>query len=145
MLYEEYKKQAINDLKNYHQLKDSIKSMSQRIQFMRKADLYTCPSQGEKVMSSKDSDSAYIHYISQIEELESRLAYAKIRLLRIDNTLCMLMPKERELLMSYYVNRQRKSVTRMAEENFADRSWIYRKAQRALENYISLYFDISQS
>ena len=145
MLYEECRKQAIADLKNYHQLKGSIKSMSQRIQFMQKADLYSAPSASEKVMSSKDSDSAYIHYISQLEEMESRLTYAKMYLFRIDNALSMLLPKDRDLLMSYYVNRQRKSVTRMAEENFADRSWIYRKAQKALENYIALYFDVSKS
>ncbi len=143
MLYEQYKKQALSDLKNYNDLKSGIKTLSQRIQFLKRNDLYTGVAVREKVMQSHDSDSLMIRHLSQLESMENQLRYTKMYISNIDNALALLAPKDRELLTSFYINRQRRSVTKLAEETFSDRSWLYRKAQKALDKYIEAFFGVS--
>ncbi|MBE6878302.1 MAG: hypothetical protein E7488_03945 [Ruminococcaceae bacterium] len=140
MLYEQYKKQALSDLKNYNDLKSGIKALSQRIQFLKRNDLYSGVGTREKVMKSCDGDSLMIHHLSQLEAMEKQLRYNKIYVSNIDNALAMLSAKDRDILTSFYINRQRRSVTKLAEETFSDRSWLYRKAQKALERYIEIFF-----
>lgn len=145
MLYQQYKKQAISDLKNYHELKGSIENLSQRIAFLQKADLYSGVSLQQRVMASRSSDSSMVYHLSQIEEMELKLHQARLYAAKIDNALAMLSPKEKEILTAFYINRQRRSVNKLAEETFSDRSWLYRRAQKALDRYIEIYFGITKN
>ena len=145
MSYEQYKKQALKDLKSYNELKNNIKVLQQRIKILKKGDIYTAPVTGQtRVMHSHDSDSAMVRHISQLESMESRLAQTKLLLSSMDNALAMLSTKERDILTSFYINRQRRSVNKLAEETFSDRSWLYRRAQKALEHYIFEYFGVTK-
>lgn len=144
MLYQQYKKQAIADLKNYHELKGSIKNLSQRIKFLQNADLYTGTGYGSKVMASRDGDSSMVRHISHIEEMEKQLHYTKLYVANMENALALISPKEKDILTAFYINRQRRSVNKLAEETFSDRSWLYRRAQKALEHYIEIYFGITK-
>ena len=76
--------------------------------------------------------------------LENKLKQTKLTLCSMYNALAMLSTKERDILTSFYINRQRRSVTKLAEETFSDRSWLYRRAQKALEHYIFEYFGVTK-
>lgn len=144
MLYSQYKKQALADLKSYNQLKGRADTISHRIRFLKKNDLYSSAGFDEKVMHTKDSDSLMVRYISQLEEMENQLRYTKMYLANIDNALAMLSPKDRDILFAFYINRQRRSVTKLAEDTFSDRSWLYRMAQNALEKYIEAFYGVTK-
>ena len=143
MLYEQYKKQALSDLKNYNQLKGNIKTLSQRIKFLQKNDLYNGIGFSEKIMHSQDTDGLIIRHLSQLEEMEKQLRYTKMYVSNIDNALSLLSQNDRDSLTTFYINRQRRSVSKLAEETFSDRSWLYRKAQKALDRYIEAFYCIS--
>ena len=142
MLYEQYRKQAMSDLKNYNNLKADVKALGQRIRFLQKNDLYTGITMTEKVAHSAESDSLMIRHISQLETMEKQLRYTKLYVNNIENALTMLSAKDRDILTTFYINRQRRSVTKICEETFSDRSWLYRKAQKALDLYITAFFGI---
>ena len=145
MSYEQYKKQALKDLKSYNDLNNNIKVLQQRIKILKKGDIYTAPVTTQtRVMKSCDSDSQMMRHISQLEMLENKLSQTKLTLCSMDNALAMLSAKERDILTSFYINRQRRSVTKLAEETFSDRSWLYRRAQKALEHYIFEYFGVTK-
>ena len=104
MSYEQYKKQALSDLKSYNELKNNIKVLQQRIKFLKKGDIYTAPPTAQtKVMQSHDGDSAMVRHISQLEAMESRLQQTKLMLNNMDNALAMLSCKERDILTSFYI------------------------------------------
>lgn len=141
MTYNQYKKQSVQDLKNYNYLKSSLETLPKRIEIMRK---YPLPSASYAVISTgahnKSADENLINYLAHIEHLENILAANRVKVNCMDAALAALSMKERELLASYYINRQRNTLNNLAYKSFTDRSSIYRRAQRALNKYILAYF-----
>ena len=143
MSYREYKNQAIRDLSKYNSLKASVEPLKRRIHDMQNSDLYRAPMPGQMVMGSNSADNKFIHHISGIENLESILRYNTLYIENIESALSCLMPKEKELLTGFYINRQRNTVTNLARKEYTERSWLYRKAQKALQHYIQYYFGVT--
>ena len=140
MLYKELKKQAVKDLTDYYFLKSSTDTLSREIKLLQNSGLYSSPSFSHSVMSSHSSDSGMIKHISRLESLEKQLQYNTAKLENIDFALNNLRTPQREILFSYYINRQRKAVYRLAIDTHTDRSALYRRANRALDKYILAYF-----
>jgi hypothetical protein len=92
------------------------------------------------VMSSISTDDRIAKHISRIEELENQLKNNTVKLGNINLALSALRQPQREILFSYYINRQRKAVNRLAIDTHTDRSALYRRANRALDKYILAYF-----
>ncbi|MBR2028077.1 MAG: hypothetical protein IKA10_03665 [Oscillospiraceae bacterium] len=140
MIYQELKKQAIKDLTDYYFLKSSLDTLTKEISLLKNSGFYSSPSFSHSVMSSHSSDNVMLKHISRIEALEKQLARNKSRLENIDLALNALRTPQREILFSYYINRQRTAVTRLAIDSHTDRSALYRRANRALDKYILAYF-----
>ncbi|MBE6894532.1 MAG: hypothetical protein E7483_02870 [Ruminococcaceae bacterium] len=140
MLYKEIKKLAVKDLSQYHYLKNSIDTLSQEIKMLHNSSLYRSYSADNSVMSFSSADSKIINHISRIEYLENQLKKNTDKIKNIDLALDTLRASQKEILFSYYINRQRKAVTRLAIDTHTDRSALYRRANRALEKYILAYF-----
>lgn len=138
MTYKDLKKQATDDLGNYYCLKASINSISYQLRLLKKADLYHGVNLQQSVMSSHSADSAVISHISQIEQLESRLKHNRSKVRLIDKALNALFEEERTLLLGFYI--YNKPIEDLSLDASVDRSWLYRKAERALKKYILAYF-----
>lgn len=144
MTYKEYRAQALDDLKNFNELKRGVKSLEKRIDFLKKGDLYNGRDAQTKIMASFEGDSHVVRHLSQLEAMEHKLHCSRIYLENIENALALLSESDRELLTGFYINRQRLSVSNYAKKTYTDRTWLYRKAQRALERYIITYFGVSK-
>lgn len=140
MRYSELKQTAIYDLSHYHYLKSSLDTLPQEIHLLQNSSLYSSPSSGMAVMSSISTDDRIAKHISRIEELENQLKNNTVKLGNINLALSALRQPQREILFSYYINRQRKAVNRLAIDTHTDRSALYRRANRALDKYILAYF-----
>ena len=140
MIYKELKKQAVKDLSDYYFLKSSLDTLAREITLLQKSGLYSSPTFNNAVVSSLSSDGGMIKHITRLESLEHQLALNTARLENIDLALSALRTPQREILFSYYINRQRKAVTRLAIDSHTDRSALYRRANRALDKYILAYF-----
>ena len=140
MIYKELKKQAAKDLTDYYFLKSSLDTLAREISLLQKSGLYSSPDFNSAVVSSLSSDSGMIKHMSKLEYLEHQLSRNTARLQNIDLALSALRAPQREILFSYYINRQRKAVTRLAIDTHTDRSALYRRANRALDKYILAYF-----
>ena len=140
MFYKELKKQAIKDLSGYYFLKSSLDTLPQEIRFLQNSSLYNSPNLGISVMSSHSADSSVVKHLAHIETLQQQLQHNTDKLKNIDLALSALRAPQREILFSYYINRQRKAVNRLAIDTHTDRSALYRRANRALDKYILAYF-----
>ncbi len=144
MSYNDYKKQAIKDLSDYNYLKSSLLTLSKRIQLLQNNFSQGAYNSQTKVMVSISTDEKVIAHISQIEQLEHTLKCNTLKVQSIENALSALPEKDRNLMMSFYVNRQRNSVATLARNSYTDRSCIYRRAQKSLEKYIFAFFGIEK-
>ena len=140
MLYKELKKQAIKDLSDYYYLKSSLVTLQKEISIMQNNPVYNSPTFGVAVMSTSSADSALTRHISRLEHLEKILQNNTEKLKTIDLALNALRKPQQEILFSYYINRQRKAVYRLAIDTHTDRSALYRRAAKALDKYILAYF-----
>ena len=140
MLYKELKKQAIRDLSDYYYLKSSLDTLPQEIRLLQNSSLYSSPDITVSVMSNASPDSRMINHITRMETLQNLLRSNTDKLHNMDIALKALRPSQREILFSYYINRQRKAVNRLAIDTHTDRSALYRRAIRALDKYILAYF-----
>ena len=140
MLYKELKKQAVKDLTDYNFLKSSTATLSREISLLQNSSICHSPSFSHSVMSSHSSDSSMIKHLSKLESMEKQLQHNTAKLENIDYALSTLRAPQREILSSYYINRQRKAVYRLAIDTHTDRSALYRRANRALDRYIFAYF-----
>lgn len=140
MTYNNCKSQAIKDLKDYNYLKSSLSTLPKRIEVMRSCALPSGSGFVSVPSGCTPGDDKMINYLSHIEHLENILAANTLKVQCIETALAALPAKDKELLASYYINRQRNTVTNLAYKSFSDRSSIYRRAQRALEKYILAFF-----
>ncbi len=136
MTYNNCKAQAIEDLKNYNYLKSSLITLPKRIETMK----ICAPTLSAANGASPEHNGQAANYLSHIEHLENVLAANQVKVSCMDTALSALSMRDKELLSVYYINRQRNTVTNLAMNSFSDRSSIYRRAQRALKNYILAYF-----
>ena len=143
MNYNHYRNMALQDFKHYNSLKASLDILPRQIALLRNTGIYSAAT-GERVMHSVSTDEAVVAQISRIEHLQQTLENNRARIACIDAALNAVGKKDREMLFSFYINRQRRSVTKLCEETFSDRSWLYRKAQKALDKYITAFFGISK-
>lgn len=140
MTYNDYKQQAIKDLSDYNYLKSSIITLPKRIELLQNTFSQGGYSLQTKVMSSTTTDEKMIKHISQIEQLDKTLKYNTLKVSCIEDALSAIPEKDKNLIMSFYINRQRNSVSTLARNSFTDRSCIYRRAQKSLEKYIFAFF-----
>lgn len=145
MTYSELKEQAVQDLKNYNELKRSTDVLAKRIEFLKKGNLYADKAAQTAILEDPEEGRQVVRHLSQLEAMEHKLHYSRLYLSNIENALTLLSSSERELLTGFYINRQRLSVSKYARKTYTDRTWLYRKAQKALENYIFAYFGVSKA
>ena len=140
MYYQELKKMAVDDLSRYYYLKHSLDILPKEIRMLQNSSLYSSVSANSSVMSSSSADEKFINHISRIEKLEKQLEDNKEKISAVETALKALTSAQRDILYSYYINRQRRSVTHLAIDTHTDRSALYRRAERALKKYILAYF-----
>lgn len=140
MLYSELKQTAIKDLSQYYYLKSSLDTLPQEIRLLQNSGMYHSAAYGMAVMSSVSADDRIAKHISRIEALEQQLENNTAKLKNINFALSCLTQSQRDILFSYYINRQRRAVNRLAIDTHTDRSALYRRATRALDKYILAYF-----
>lgn len=140
MTYKSFKKQAVEDLENYYYLKRQQENLPKQLKILKSSTLYTGSSMQPHVALSGSSDRKMIAHISRIENAETQLENINHKLAAMENAFEFLEESEKQLLFSYYVNRQRQSVMNLSVTTNTERSWLYRKADRALKKYISAFF-----
>lgn len=140
MLYSELKKMAVKDLSQYYLLKNSLDILPKEIRILQNSSLYHSPNACSGSKPSADNDAKFINHIARIENLQLQLENNKAKVSAMETALKAITSAQRDILFSYYINRQRRSVTNLAVDTLTDRSALYRRADRALKKYILAYF-----
>lgn len=143
MNYNHYRNMALQDFKHYNSLKASLDILPRQIALLRNTGIYSAAT-GERVMHSVSTDEAVVAQISRIEHLQQTLENNRARIACIDAALNAVGKKDREMLFSFYINRQRGSVLNLARQDFTDRSTLYRRAARALQRYVCICYGITK-
>lgn len=141
MDYNHYRDMATKDLALYNHLKISLDLLPRQIALLKNSGIAVGGTR-ERVMQSVTTDDAVVAHIARIEDMENILQQNRSRIACIDSALEVLGSKDRELLCTFYINRQRNTVKNYANKHFTDRSSVYRRAQRALERYILVCYGV---
>ncbi|MBE6887143.1 MAG: hypothetical protein E7484_01835 [Ruminococcaceae bacterium] len=130
MAFEDYKKQAADDLRNLPHLKARAENLKRQINMLTEMDVQSVEI-FDRVFEQANSD----HY-SRLAVLQKEFNLVTFRILCTENALNSLTAADKDILISFYVARQRNTVNNLARKTYTDRSCLYRRAQKALEKYI---------
>ncbi|MBQ7284027.1 MAG: hypothetical protein IJW74_04150, partial [Oscillospiraceae bacterium] len=119
---------------------NSLDILPKEIRILQNSSLYHSPNAYGSSKPSADNDAKFINHIARIENLQLQLENNKAKVSAMETALKAITSAQRDMLFSYYINRQRRSVTNLAVDTLTDRSALYRRADRALKKYILAYF-----
>ena len=139
MSFEDYKKQAADDLRNLPYLKSRAEILKRQMNMLLEMDDESVKI-FNRVFPDDNNDCS-----SRLAALEKEYNIVSFNILCIENALNSLTAADRDILISFYVARQRNTVNNLARKTYTDRSCLYRRAQRALEKYIYTCYGVQKN
>lgn len=138
----DWKKEAINDLKNYLSRKNSILSMSEQIQMLdAKMERVKGFSADSPVMGgASKSEDVLINCIAEKDRLTTNIEIAKKQIAMVERGLTFLSDDERTVLTMFFINRPSNHIDRLCDELGYEKSRIYEIKDQALHKFtIAMY------
>ena len=138
-----WKKEAIEKLKEYNARKQAITSIPMEIAQLESAvrGIRSASADGVAISGGGSGrEDMLLSNICKREELKRSLASAKVWVSQVDTALSVLDQEERLILDRFYVNPARGNVDRLCGELNVEKSQVYARKDAALRHFtISLY------
>ena len=140
----DWKREAIDDLRNYTRRKQSLENLSRRIEALELDSLSVRAGLGSEPVSGGTSmaEDRMINNISERERLGHNLCSVRRLVELTEQGLGSLTREERLVLERFFVNRQRGYLERLENELGYERRQIYRIKDNALKKYTMVMFGI---
>ena len=138
-----WKKEAIEKLKEYNARKQAITSIPMEIAQLESAvrGIRSASADGVAISGGGSGrEDMLLSNICKREELKRSLAAAKVWVSQVDTALSVLDQEERLILDRFYINPARGNVDRLCCELNVEKSQVYARKDAALRHFtISLY------
>lgn len=138
-----WKKEAIDKLKEYNARKQAIASIPMEIAQLESAvrGIRSASADGVAISGGGSGrEDMLLSNICKREELKRSLAVAKVWVSQVDTALTVLNQEERLILDRFYINPARGNVDRLCGELNVEKPTIYRRKDDALRHFtICLY------
>lgn len=138
-----WKKEAIEKLKEYNARKQSITSIPMEIAQLESAvrGIRSASADGGAISGGGSGrEDMLLSNICKREELKRSLAAAKVWVSQVDTALAVLNKEERLVLDRFYINPARGNVDRLCAELNVEKPTVYRRKDDALRHFtICLY------
>lgn len=140
----DWKREAIEDLRNYTRRKQSLENLPRRIEALEQDSLSVRAGLGSEPVSGGTSmaEDRMINNISERERLGHNLCSVRRLVELTEQGLGSLTREERLVLERFFVNRQRGYLERLENELGYERRQIYRIKDNALKKYTMVMFGI---
>lgn len=138
---------AIEDLKKYNALKESVENIKERIEALETRFLGIKNSNTDKIpVSGRGSkwEDSMLDNIVERERLELLLKSNERLIMVIEKGLNQLTKTERLVLDRFFICRTRNHVEDLAEELRLEKSQIYRLKEEALQKFTRLMYGIQE-
>lgn len=139
----DWKKAAIEDLRNYTYHRDSIKNIPERIQALKEQfEAIKCANSSRDPVQGGTSrvEDSMLNNIVERQRLHHTLIATKRLVCLVQRGLAGLDETERRVLDRFYINRTRGHVEMLENELHAESSTIYRIKDQALYKFtIAMY------
>ena len=140
MLYKNLKQQALNELAEYHTLPALCDSLARQIDLLQQNCKILCAQANLSAETSSRHSKRLADTLDRIQHLQDLLEDTNLKYTTMQTALNCLSEEEYQLIFGYYINRQIKSVIHLSIDSHTDRSWLYRKAEKALKKFILAYY-----
>ena len=138
-----WKKEAIEKLKEYNARKQSITSIPMEIAQLESAvrGIRSAPADGVAISGGGSGrEDMLLSNICKREELKRSLAAAKVWVSQVEDAMAVLNQEERLILDRFYINPARGNVDRLCGERNVEKPTVYRRKDDALRRFtICLY------
>lgn len=139
-----WKKEAIDELKNYEDLKESIHSLNERIALTQNQiyNISACQI-GERVgNSSGNGDDVRLNKMVELEELKARKLITQKRVQLVQNALDKLNNEQRRILELFYIKRPNAYMDELMQSFSIEQAEVYRRKNDALRRFTELMYGI---
>lgn len=138
-----WKKEAIEKLKEYNARKQSITSIPMEIAQLESAvrGIRSASADGSAISGGGSGrEDMLLSNICKREELKRSLAAAKVWVSQVEDAMAVLNQEERLILDRFYINPARGNVDRLCGELNVEKPTVYRRKDDALRHFtICLY------
>ena len=138
-----WKKEAIEKLKEYNARKQSITSIPMEIAQLESAvrGIRSASADGSAISGGGSGrEDMLLSNICKREELKRSLAAAKVWVSQVEDAMAVLNQEERLILDRFYINPARGNVDRLCGELNVEKSQVYARKDAALRHFtINLY------
>lgn len=140
----DWKREAIEDLRNYTRRKQSLENLPKRIEALEQDSFSVRAGLGSEPVSGGTSmaEDRMINNISERERLGHNLCSVRRLVELTEQGLDSLTREERLVLERFFINRQRGYLERLMDELGYERRQIYRIKDNALKKYTMVMFGI---
>jgi hypothetical protein len=142
----DYRSEAIEELKLYPQLRQSlvsitnrIKSIEEKMQSAKGSSLSLAPARG----GGRTNEDRLAEGLDDIDELRELYISTEDQVCLIDEGLSVLNEQERRIIEVFYIQTGKKKIDYLIEELMFERTTIYKLRDEALEKYISVMFGVA--
>jgi len=138
-----WKREAIDKLRNYEAHKQAIESIPNEIKRLESsyAGIRSAAADGAPVSGGGNTrEDVMLSNIVHRDELARRLKEALLWVSQVDKALAILDAEERMVLDKFYIHRAKGGVGELCERLTVEQSTVYRKRDSALRHFtIALY------
>ncbi len=138
-----WKREAIDKLKNYEAHREALESIPKEIKRLESvyAGIRSATTDGTPVSGGGNTrEDNMLSNIVHRDELKRRLKEARLWLSQVDKALAVLDDEERLILDKFYIHRAKGNVGDLCERLNVEQSTVYRKRDNALRRFtIALY------
>lgn len=143
MVFDIWKKQAMNELEMYEARKQALINIPDQIRELEEK-LTSIRSQTADSVSVKGGggsrDDAYLNNIVARDQLQANLEEARRAVGRVTGALSILTQDEKEILERFFISPEKGVSFNMADEKSVDRKTVYRHRDTALAKFtIAMY------
>lgn len=143
-----WKKEAIEKLKEYNARKQSITSIPMEIAQLESAvrGIRSASADGSAISGGGSGrEDMLLSNICKREELKCSLRDAKVWVRRVDAGLAVLEKEELDILRRFYITPERGVAGKIAEELNVDAKTVYRRKDAALRRFTLALYGMTES
>ena len=143
-----WKREAIDKLKNYEAHREALENIPKEIKRLESAyaGIRSATTDGTPVSGGGNTrEDSMLSNIVHRDELKRRLREARLWVAQVDKALAVLDDEERLVLDRFYIHRAKGNVGELCERLNVEQATVYRKRDSALRRFTNAHYGVTET
>ena len=143
-----WKREAIDKLKNYEAHKQALECLTKEIRRLESAytGIRSATTDGTPISGGGNTrEDSMLSNIVHRDELKRRLKEARLWVAQVDKALAVLDDEERLVLDRFYIHRTKDSVGELCDRLNLEKTAVYDRREKALRHFTIALYGITES